>query len=98
MLEYKTEQWKGVLKKRVIIKILNLDENIQYGFGMAKSLPTGCIKQNLSTSWRTFNLLLQVVSLIDQIGHLNVVGIEFDHTKATEKQIVYDEIDPIIEK
>ena len=98
MLEYKTEQWKGVLKKRVIIKILNLDENIQYGFGMVKSLPTGCIKQNLSTSWRTFNLLLQIVSLIDQIGHLNVVGIEFDHTKATEKQIVYDEIDPIIEK
>ena len=44
MLKYKTEQWKGVLKKRVIIKILNLDENIQYGFGMAKSLPTGCIK------------------------------------------------------
>ena len=75
-----------------------MDENIQYGFGMAKSLPTGCIKQNLSTSWRTFNLLLQIVSLIDQIGHLNVVGIEIDHTKATEKQIVYDEIDPIIEK
>ena len=34
----------------------------------------------------TFNLLLQNVSLSDQIGHLYVVDIEFDHTKATEKQ------------
>ena len=31
-------------KKRVITKILKLDENNQYGHGMIKSLPTGCIK------------------------------------------------------
>ena len=44
-------------------------------------------------------MLLQNVSLHDQIGHLYVVDIEFDHIKATEKQIVYDEIYPsIIEK
>ena len=44
-------------------------------------------------------MLLQNVSLYDQIGHLYVVDIEFDHTKATEKQIVYNEIYPsIIEK
>ena len=30
--------------KRIIAKILKLDENNQYGFGMTKSLPTGCIK------------------------------------------------------
>ena len=66
---------------------------------MTKPLPTGCIKQNFDTSWRTFNLLLQNVSLDDQIGHLYVVDIEFDHTKATEKQLVYNEIyPPIIEK
>ena len=34
-----------------------------------------------------------------KIGHLYVVDIEFDHTKATEKQIVHNEIySPIIEK
>ena len=44
-------------------------------------------------------MLLQNVSLNDQIGHLYVVDIEFDLTKATEKQILYNEIyPPIIEK
>ena len=33
-------------KKRVITKILKLDENNQYGHGMTKPLPTGCIKDN----------------------------------------------------
>ena len=87
------------MKKRVITKILKSDENNQYGFGMTKPLPTGCIKQNLVTSWRTSNLLLQNVSLDDQIGHLYMVDIEFDHNKATEKQLVCNEIyPPIIKK
>ena len=45
-------------------KVLKVDEKNQYGFGMTKPLPTGCTKQNLDTSWRTFNLLLQNVSLM----------------------------------
>ena len=66
---------------------------------MTKPLSTGCVKQNFDASLRTFNLFLQNVSLDDQIGHLYVVDIEFDHTKATEKQLVYNEIYPsIIEK
>ena len=66
---------------------------------MTKPLPTGCIKENLDITWRTFHLLLKKVSLDDQIGHLNVVDIEFDHKKATENQITYNEIyPPIIEK
>ena len=81
---------KSIQKKRVITKILKLDENNQYGFGMEKPLPTGFIKQNLDTSWRTVNFILQNVSLSDQIGHLYVIDIEFDHTKATEKQKVYN--------
>ena len=52
---------------------------------MTKPLPIGCMKQNLDMSWRTFNLLLQNVSLNDQIGYLYVADIEFYHTKATEK-------------
>ena len=87
------------MEKRVITKILKLDGKNQYSFRMTKPFPTGCIKQNLDMIWMTFNLLLQNVSLNDQIGHLYVVDIEFDHTKATEKQILYNEIyPPIIEK
>ena len=90
---------KNYTKKWVITKILKLDENNQYGESMPKPLPTGCIKENSDVSWRTFNLLLEKDSFDDQIGHLYVVDIEFDHTKATENQIVYNEIyPPIIEK
>ena len=86
-------------KKRVITKILKLDENNQYGHGMTKSLPTGCIKDNPDLSWKTFNLLLESVSLEDRIGHLYIVNIEFDTKNASEKILAYNEIyPPIIEK
>ena len=65
---------------------------------MTKPLPTGCIKQNFDTSWRTLNLLFQNVRLDDHTGHLYVVDIEFDHTKATEEQLFYKVYPPIIEK
>ena len=38
--------------KRVITKILKLDENNQYGFGMTKPLPTGYIKANSDISFK----------------------------------------------
>ena len=38
---------KGAQKKRVITKILKLDGINQYGNGMTKPLPTGCIKDDL---------------------------------------------------
>ena len=60
------------------------------------TLPTGFMKENSDVSLRTFNLLLEKVSLADQIGHLYVADIEFDHTKATGNQIVYNEIYPPI--
>ena len=40
-------------KKRVITKILKLDKNNQYGNGMTKPLPTGCIKDDSDVSWET---------------------------------------------
>ena len=43
----------------VIAKILKLYENNQYGYGMTKPLPTGCIKQDPDITWITFNLLLE---------------------------------------
>ena len=51
-------------KKRVIAKILKLGENNQYGHGMTKSLPTGCIKDSDDVSWITFNKLLELVLTI----------------------------------
>ena len=86
-------------KKRVITKILKLDENNQYGHGMTKPLPTGCIKDNDDISWETFNILLEIVNFDDKIGHLYIVDIEFDFKNATEREFAYNEIyPPIIEK
>ena len=44
--------------KRVITKILKLDENNQYGFGITKPLPTGCIKANSDISFKKLNDLI----------------------------------------
>ena len=44
----------GKTKKRLITKILKLDENNQYGNGMTKPLHTSCIKDNDNISWETF--------------------------------------------
>ena len=86
-------------KKRVISKILKLDENNQYGNGMTKPLPTGCIKDDSDISWVSFNFLMETVDFKDTIGHLYIVDIEFDYENATEKMMAYNEIyPPIIEK
>ena len=98
------KNWKVIYNingrnKRVISKILKLDENNQYGHAMTKPLPTGCIKSDPDLSWTTFNLLLESVNLEDKIGHLYFVDIKFDYENATEKQITYNEIyPPIVEK
>ena len=63
----KFDNEKKFKKKRVISKILKMDENNQYGFAMTKPMPTGCIKENNSPSWLTFNLLLETVTLEDKI-------------------------------
>ena len=87
------------VKKRVINKILKLNEKNQYGNGMTKPLPTGCIKDDNDISWETFNFLLESVSFEDKIGHLYIVDIEFDFKNATEREYSYNEIyPPIIEK
>ena len=78
--------------ERVNTKILQLDENNQYGHGMTKPLPTGCIKDDPDLSWEKFNLLIESVSLQDPIGHLYIVDIKFDKENASEKQITYNEI------
>ena len=90
---------KNFSKKRIISKIVKLDENNQYGFAMTRPMPTGCIKENNSPSWLKFNLLLETVTLEDKIGHLFIVDIEFDVKNADERKYLYNEIfPPIIEK
>ena len=59
---------KQATQKRVITKILKLDENNQYEHGMTKLLPTGCIKDKNDLLWKTFNTLLEKVYLEDNIG------------------------------
>ena len=87
------------VKKRVITKVLKLDENNRYGNGMTKPLPTGCIKDDNDIAWKTYNFLLEKVNFEDNIGHLYIVDIEFDYKNATIKQFAYNEIyPPIIEK
>ena len=95
----KFDNEKKFKKKRVISKILKMDENNQYGFAMTKPMPTGCIKENNSPSWLTFNLLLETVTLEDKIVHLFIVDIKFDTENADERKYLYNEIfPPIIEK
>ena len=86
-------------KKRIISKILKLDENNQYGNGMIKPLTTGCIKDDFDISWATFKFLLETVDFKNTIGHLYVVDIEFDYENGAEKMMAYNEnYPPIIEK
>ena len=95
----KLNNYSSYERKRVITKIVKFDENNQYGYAMTRPMPTGCIKQNTSPSWTTFNLLIEKVSLEDKIGHLFVVDIEFDFENASARQLTYNEIfPPIIEK
>ena len=86
-------------KKRVISKILKMDENNQYGNGMTKPLGTGGIKDDSDISWATFIFLIETVDFKDTNGHLYTVDIEFDYENATEKMMAYNDIyPPIIEK
>ena len=86
-------------KKRVITKIIKLDEKIQYVNSMTKALPTCCIKDNDDLSWKTFNVLLEKVDLEDKTGYLYIVNIMFDAKNTFKKQLVYNEIyPPIIQK
>ena len=95
----KLNNYSSYERKRVITKIVKFDENNQYGYAMTRPMPTGCIKQNTSPSWATFNLLIEKVSLEDKIGHLFVVDIEFDFENASARQLTYNKIfPPIIEK
>ena len=52
--------------RRMISKILKLDENNQYGFAMTKPMPTGCIIEK-APSWLEFNNLIFHLKLLLQM-------------------------------
>ena len=92
----KTDQKEN---KRVIAKIIKMDENNQYENAMTKPLPTDCIKKSKKIqSLREFQLILEGFSHVDKIGHLFIVDSEFDFDRARPKQLLFNEIyTPIFE-
>ena len=66
-------------KKQLILpKILEMDENNQYGLAMTKPLPYGCIKKKDKVQRLTeFNVILDSTSPNDNIGHLFTVDKKF---------------------
>ena len=70
--------------KRIVAKILKLDENNQYGFGMTKPLLTVSIKIDSDISFQKLNDLIRKLDIDLLIRHLYVVDIEFDHKNATQ--------------
>ena len=78
--------------KRVVSKILKMDENNQYGKAMIKPLPTGSIKRKKIPTMRELDLIILGISDEDKIGHLFVVDIHFDQKNACEKQLFFNEI------
>ena len=87
-------------KKRVVSKILKIDENNQYGNAMTKPLPYGCIKkEKVIPTLREYNFIQENLSIEDNIGNLFVVDIKFNEEAADEKTLLFNEIcTPLFEK
>ena len=90
----KLDNQENYCKKRVITKILKLDENNQYSFAMTKPMPTGCIKEKEPPSQLDFDILLETVHLDDSTRHLFIVDIFFDEKNSAKKELLYNEIFP----
>ena len=86
--------------KRVVMKILKMDENKQYAVAMTKPLPIGSIKKSERVpSLRDFDVIVQSISDEDRISHLFIVDTEFDWKNASQKQKFFNEIyTPIFKK
>ena len=78
--------------RRIISKVLKLDENNQHGSAMTKPVPTGCIKERSTPTSKEFNILLEKVPLGNKIGHLFVVNFELSKKKAIPSYLYYHEV------
>ena len=86
--------------KRVVAKILKMDENNQYRNAMTKPLPTGCIKKSKKNpSMCELQLITEGISHEVKIGHLFVVDLMFDFERYTARELLFNEIyTPVFEK
>ena len=85
--------------KRVVMKILKMDENNQHGNAMTKPLPIGSIKNSKKApSLRNFDPVVQSISDEDRIGRLFIVDIEFDWKNARQKQLFFNEKFPYLKR
>ena len=74
-----------------------MDQNNQYVNAMTKPLVTGNIeKEKKVLTLREFDMIIQGILDHDKIGHVFVVGIEFDQENAREKQLFFKGIDTLI--
>ena len=78
--------------KRIVTKILKMDENNQYGNEMTKHLPTGSIKRKKNSNKKEFDLIVQGILDENKIGSLFVANIHFEQKNASEKQLFFNEI------
>ena len=68
--------------KRLVGKILKMDENNQYRNAMTKPLQTDSIKRSKKTqTLGESNLIIEGISDEDKIGHLFIVDIEFNEKR-----------------
>ena len=66
---------------------------------MTKPLLTGSIKNQKTPSLKKFNLIVESLSVEDDIGHLFVVDIMFSKEKTVKKILLFNEMfSPIFEK
>ena len=84
----------------MVLKILKLNENNQYGNAMTKPLLACSIKRSKKTpALRKLNLIIEEISDEDKLGHLFIVDIKFNEEEASEKHLLFIEIyTPIVVK
>ena len=76
-----------------------MDQNNQYVNAMTKPLVIGSIeKEKKVLTLREFDIIIQGILDDEKIGHVFVVGIEFDQENAREKQLFLNEICTSFEK
>lgn len=73
--EKKTNRYKD---KRIVSKILKMDENNQNGNAMTKPMPLDIIKkQKICPDLQKFNFIIETISPDNKIGQLFIVDIKF---------------------
>ena len=76
--------------KRLVGKILKMDENNQYGKDMTKPLPTDSTKRpRKRPTLGEFNLIIEGISDEDKTGHLFIVEIKFNFKKRRVKNTFF---------